>query len=175
MNSVELVGYFTKEFEYSHTTNNTKLYKSELSVPRSSGVVDYIPIYTKSPVNIGPTFYIHGELRVINRRGKSQFYVYPDFLYSINEQCSNKIELEGRVVSHSQVRKTPKGKTILDCMLIVGGNKTYKIPLIFWNTLANTELCNGDLLHIKGRLQSRSYIKNDIERTILEVSVNEII
>lgn len=176
MNEVNLIGNFTKEFEYSHSTNNIKFYSSIIKVSRLSGITDYIPVITQNSIDISETQYVHGELRVFNRHGHSFYYVYSDFSYPIDEPCINRVELIGRVRTHSQPRKTPMGSYIMDAMLnIENKNSSYSVPLIFWNILSKREIHIGDKMHIVGRLQSREYIKNNNVREILEVSVNEIL
>lgn len=177
MNQINLIGNFTKEFEYSHTTNNTAFYSSILSVSRLSSVIDDILIISPIiPEELNNNYYIHGEIRVFNRHGKSKYYVYPDFMYQVNEPHQNSVELIGSVETVSDERQTPLGSYIKDAMLTVyDTHKSFNIPLIFWNGLSKREILRGQDLHIKGRLQSRVYTKNDIPRQILEVSVNEII
>lgn len=173
MNEVNLIGYFTKEFSYSHTTNNINFYISNLCIRRKSNIVDNIPIITQEPViNIRNNYYIHGGLRVFNRRGHSFYYVYPDYIYPISEECNNSIELIGTVYSLNEPRDTPLGSKILDVMMLVNN---YKIPLIFWNSLSESKFVIGDTLHIKGRIQSREYIKDNKWRTVIEVSVNDLL
>lgn len=177
MNEVNLIGNFTKEFVYSHTTNNIKFYRSVLSVKRLSSVIDEIEIITANlPEEINHTYYVHGDIRVFNRHGHSKYYVYPDFMYQVEESSQNKVELIGYVEKVSEKRKTPLGSYIRDVMVVVDKDeKAVHIPLIFWNRLSKLEMNIGQELHIIGRLQSRTYTKNDISRQILEVSVNEII
>lgn len=177
MNQVNLIGNFTKEFAYSHTTNNVSFYSSILSVSRLSSVIDDILIISPIiPEELNNNYYIHGEIRVFNRHGKSKYYVYPDFMYQVDEPHQNSVELIGSVETVSDKRETPLGSHIKDVMLKVENeHKSIYIPLIFWNGLSNTEFLKGQDIHIKGRLQSRVYTKNDISRQILEVSVNELI
>jgi len=174
MNDITLIDTFTKEFEYSHTTNNINFYTSVLSVLRKSSVSDEIPIITQHPfkIDFDTMYYIHGELKVFNTHGHSKYYVYPDFTYSVNEDYGNHVELIGTVHTVSKKRKTPLNSHIKDVIL---DTKSTKIPLIFWNGLANLSFEVKQSIHIIGRLQSRTYIKNDISRTILEVSVSKII
>lgn len=176
MNEVNLIGNFTKEFVYSHTTNNIDFYSSVISVNRFSSAVDDIMVISPTKLeDLNCRYYIHGELRVFNRHGHSKYYVYPDFMYQVDEPYQNQIELIGRVGTISERRQTPKSCHIRDVMLLMDDDKPYSIPLIFWNSLAKKNLYQGEELHIKGRLQSRIYVKNDISRKIIEVSVNEII
>lgn len=176
MNEVNLIGNFTKEFEYSHSTNNVTFYSSILSVKRLSSVIDHITIITANlPETIEGMYYVHGNIRVFNTHGHSKYYVYPDFMYQIEEPYQNQVELIGHVETVSERRKTPLGSYIRDVMLSIDDNKSISIPLIFWNALSSKHFEQDQELHIKGRLQSRTYIKNNIIREILEVSVNEIL
>lgn len=177
MNEVNLIGNFTKEFVYSHTTNDIKFYSSILSVKRLSATIDEIEIITANlPDEMEHTYYVHGDIRAFNRHGHSKYYVYPDFMYQVEESFQNKVELIGYVETVSKTRRTPLGSYIKDVMLMVNKDeKTVRIPLILWNSLSKQEIIVGQELHIIGRLQSRIYTKNNISRKILEVSVNKII
>lgn len=177
MNKVNLLGTFTKEFEYSHSTNGKDFYKSVLEVARKSEVIDHIPIIVQKPyVNMcGQKWFVDGELRVFNRHGHSHYYVYANYIYQIDESDMDYIEISGLVNNVNPSRHTPNGKIIMDVMLDVERENGVvdKIPVICWNKLAKTNLVKGQELHVEGRVQSRTYIKNG-ERTVIEVSANNI-
>lgn len=90
----------------------------------------------------------------------------------------NSVELSGAVCIRPTYRITPLGKTITDLMLAVKrkGSESDYIPCIFWGTNAKyASLLNlGDRIRIRGRLQSRQYVKNERMHTIHEVSVRQI-
>lgn len=177
MNKVNLLGTFTKEFEYSHSTKNIDFYKSTLSIKRFSGITDYITIITSKPLNgiTNKRWYIDGNLRVFNQRGHSYYYVYANYIYQIDEKFINEVKLSGTIHSICKQRLTLNGKLILDIMLnVVRENGSVdRIPLIFWNALAKKSFEKGQEISVIGRIQSRTYTKKE-ERTIVEVSVNTI-
>lgn len=173
MNDVNLIGNFTKELEYSHTTNNIKFNKTEIQVNRKSGFVDYIPVIIQDKKQIpNGNVYLHGELRVFNCHNHSLYYVYPDYIYKIDDEHMNSIELEGVIKFCSDVRNTPSGMSIKDVMLTVDKQT---IPLIFWNKLAYEEFEIGSIIRIIGRIQSREFKKGGKIKRIIEVSVNNLI
>lgn len=177
MNQVELIGSFTKEFVFSHELRNKSFYISELAVTRKSGIVDVIPVVVDKqsiPTNLTTKYYLNGSYRVFNKHNVSMRYIYPECIYPVDESCINDIELSGVLyeVSH---RQTPKGIRITDAMMRVQRSNTHdNIPLVFWNELGNN-LKVGDNVYVKGRIQSRTYEKGEIARTITEVSVSKIL
>lgn len=177
MNRVELIGSFTKEFVFNHKLRNKSFYISEIAIPRDSGLLDVIPVIVEEsaiPNDISPRFYLCGSFRVFNKHNRSYRYIYPECIYPVEEFCKNEIELDGTLYDLVR-RKTPLGKRIADAMIRVNRtNGVDSIPLIFWNDDSNG-LNSGDFVHIKGRIQSRTYEKHGVFRTINEISVSKIL
>ena len=87
-------------------------------------------------------------------------------------------------MNKSALRETPRGKRIVDIMIkvenVISGGNTY-IPCVVWQERADqiTRYRKGTHVTVKGRLQSRVYIKREFEgteemteeRTTYEVSV----
>lgn len=181
---VVLTGTIESGFSYSHKTYNEKFYKFFVSVKRLSGVSDHIPVIVAEKMidknYIGERIKIDGEFRSYNKDKEKIRYVYAKRITISDslENDSNLIFLDGYMCAPSKNRKTPKGRSITDILLAVNrpyGKSDY-IPCICWEK--NIELAKtfevGDHLQITGRIQSRKFIKDDIEKTIYEVSVSEI-
>lgn len=192
-NEVLLVGRIETEPEYSHTHHNEEYYKFDISVKRYSGICDIIPVMVSSPILDGRIFgkgdyiSIKGVYRSYNPNDSRKviFYVNIKNIDLINEEINfNEITLEGYICKRGEVRTTAVSKrTILDVILAVNGSIKVKpsyIPCIIWNITADdaSELKVGDRILIKGRVQSRYYVKkyeNETSeiKTAYEVSVRE--
>ncbi len=97
----------------------------------------------------------------------------------------NFVGLIGRLTDNPELKKYDEGKTRLSINLAV--QRDYKsedglygtdfIRCVLWNGIANhvNEYCHkGDLLAVKGRLQSRSYEENEEKKYISEVIVDRV-
>lgn len=97
----------------------------------------------------------------------------------------NQIVLVGRITKNPELMKTDKGKNKLSIDLAVqrsfknvdGVYDTDFIRCILWNNIAeNTcEYCKkGDLVGIKGRLQTRNYEKDEEIKYMTEVIAEKV-
>lgn len=97
----------------------------------------------------------------------------------------NNVYLIGRLASEPEVKQLDDERSILSINLAV--QRSFKneegiydvdfIRCILWNGVAihTSEYCHkGDLVGVKGRLQSRTYEKDDENRYITEVIVDKI-
>ncbi len=99
--------------------------------------------------------------------GKVLVYVLAETVQPItgnNWQNENEIELKGTIAKGTTYRETPKGKRITDIFIkteCLTGKAPCFIPCICWkgNALIAAKKVEGDTIHIKGRIQSREYIK----------------
>ncbi len=97
----------------------------------------------------------------------------------------NQVELAGRLASDPVMRYTPGGKAVANARLATnrrsaGPNGTEWHNLVFWEGLAKTimaeQLAEGDSLHVRGRLQTRSWEGQDGQkRRTTEVVVEELV
>lgn len=193
MNKVVLVGKINKEVSFSYEFEGEKFFKTELKIQRKNPeAFDYIPVVIAESMlfermDIGSYLYISGEYRSRNEwvDGKSKLVLYV-FAQEIDvfsdEQNSNGIELSGYICKKPVKRQTPGGRIICDLLLAVNRpcDRTDYIPLIVWGRQADAVALMdcGKELHIKGRIQSRTYKKliDNIEEThtAYEVSVVEV-
>ena len=164
-------------------------YAFDLSVMRTSGAIDLIPVNMPvvlcDELNFGDRISLVGQVRTYNRvvDGKSRLFVvffaletadYTDYI--------NEIELTGFFCKPPVRRTTPLGRDICDAQIAVNRDrqKSDYIPLIIWGRTARliSRLDVGAHVNVKGRLQSRVYQKQTeqgvIEKTAYEVSVSRI-
>jgi len=79
-----------------------------------------------------------------------------------NEQNFNLCEMEGYICKNPIFRQTPLGRHICDLLIAVNNkNKCSYIPCISWgkNAFEVKDYKIGQKIYIKGRVQSREYIK----------------
>lgn len=97
----------------------------------------------------------------------------------------NQIVLVGRLTKEVQINKTENGKKISNITLAVprsfknmnGLYDTDFIDCILWDNVAvnTSEYCHkGDILGIKGRVQSRVTEKDDKKQNVLEVIAEKV-
>lgn len=97
----------------------------------------------------------------------------------------NQIVIVGRLVKNPELKETEKGKKVTNITLAVprsyknvnGEYDTDFIDCILWTGVAeNTaEYCKkGDLLGVKGRLQSRTYEKEEQKKYVTEVVAEKV-
>ncbi|MCI8347149.1 MAG: single-stranded DNA-binding protein [Bacilli bacterium] len=97
----------------------------------------------------------------------------------------NQIVLVGRLTKEVQINKTENGKKISNITLAVprsfknmnGLYDTDFIDCILWENVAvnTSEYCHkGDILGIKGRVQSRIIEKDDKKQNVLEVIAEKV-
>ena len=97
----------------------------------------------------------------------------------------NQLVVIGRLVKNPEVKKTESGKKVTNITLAVprsyknvnGEYETDFIDCILWNNVAEstTEYCHkGDLLGIKGRIQTRTYQKDEEKKYVTEVVAEKV-
>ena len=92
------------------------------------------------------------------------------------------MELRGTLCKAPKARRTPMGRDICDLLLAVNrsyGRSDY-LPCICWGLTARecSSWTVGTKLALRGRIQSRSYLKlteeGTLERVAFEVSASEV-
>lgn len=197
-NICKLEGKLAGRFEFSHQKNSENFYSNVIKVERLSGNVDEIPIVVSerrkeidfSKDYTGVNFILSGTVETYNyiKMGKSHLKVYvlviSCALQKGDIQEDNYVYLEGYICKKPVFRITPQGKKITDVIIAVNSfKKSAYIPCIAWNNNA-LELSKyniGDSLKIKGRIQSREYLKmysDNLEqaekKTAYEVSIYDL-
>ena len=190
-NAVRLVGRALGEPQYSHSSRGQAFYRLPLLVGRLSGNAD-APILLLRQEQLaalpkdGEKLLVEGELRSFNnRRGEGPRLVITVLARQLSpcaEPDSNRVLLRGALCKPPKLRLTPLGRDICDLMLAVNrryGRSDY-LPCICWGALAReaARWDVGDKLLLRGRFQSRDYIKltelGPVEKTAYEVSADEV-
>ena len=97
----------------------------------------------------------------------------------------NQLVVVGRLVKDPELRKTENGKKVTNITLAVprsyknvnGEYETDFIDCTLWSGVAEstTDYCKkGDLLGVRGRIQTRTYEKDDEKRYITEVVAEKV-
>lgn len=195
-NKVKITGEIIDDFAFSHKMYGEKFYTVNVRVNRTSDACDIIPVMISermidvSSDYTGKFVCISGHFRSFNRHEEDKnrllLYVFVNDIEFL-EDCviynENSINLEGYICKDTVYRQTPLGREIADVLLAV--NRPYGkcdyIPCICWGR--NARFANdfevGTKIWIKGRIQSRNYIKkfkdgNTEERTAYEVSISNM-
>lgn len=174
-NKVQLSGRLIKLSKSSTSIHGV------IEVQRSSGVCDQIPFITKKDIpDVDGWVTIKGKLQTKNKMGKDNrahkfMYIWAEEItensYMYDE---NSIEFDGVLVRKDVLRRTPKGKVILDAVLAVNDKGVSEYPsVILWeeNACLVDQMDIGIILHVKGRFQSREYQKGEETKTAYEISV----
>lgn len=194
-NSVSVTGYIASDLEFNHEVYGEKFYSTKIATARLSSYEDCIPlIISERLINIeedlkGKSVHVIGRFSSRNihngLKHTHELFLFAKEIEFVDEGCKheNKISLEGYLCKSPVYRKTPLGREIADALLAVNrayGKSDY-IPCIFWGRDAHfiSELDIGSHIKIKGRIQSREYVKkineNESEtRTAYEVSATEV-
>ncbi len=97
----------------------------------------------------------------------------------------NNVVIVGRIVRNPEIKKTENNTEVLNITLAVdrnfkNANGEYEVDFIdciLWKGIAKStaEYCvKGDLIGVKGRLQTRSYVYEDVKRTASEVVAEKV-
>ena len=198
-------GRIVSPFTFSHEIKGEGFYRTEVEILRLSEQADIIPVVVSDRfIETGRDMTemetdIKGQFRSYNRYEKNQKIRLVLFVFA-QEICffdgneaetvemwdvsrDNQIVLDGYICKMPVYRKTPLGREITDVLLAVNrpyGKSDY-IPLILWGSNARFGggLEIGARVQIKGRIQSRDYMKKldngkTEKRVAYEVSVSKI-
>ena len=173
---------------FSHENHGRRLDTFVLEVERLSGVRDRVRVIAEERMmerldpTAGEKVEVEGQVRSYNNRsGQGRrliITVYAFRVEAVDGPPENEICLQGRICREPVYRRTPLGREIADVMLAVErkyGRSDY-LPCILWGSLARmaADCAKGQTIWLRGRLQSRTYIKQleegSEERTAFEIS-----
>lgn len=184
MNNAHLTGVVSSIPKLHHTSfAGTDYYRSKIIITRTSGNTDeLVIIFNQSQltkIKVGEFISVEGEFNSYNEEGHLVLFVFCRKIEQCEEGMSNEVELSGTVCTKPIYRKTPNGKEIADVIISTNresGSSDY-LPCVFWGSLARrlTFYRVGDKIALKGRIQSRSYIKNGDKKIAYEISANELL
>ena len=187
-NHITLRGSLSSMPQFSHENHGRRFFRFFLEVPRLSGAVDVLPVIAREDVlnamelSDGEMLTVTGQVRSHNVREEGRrrllIFVFANLIVCENGEPVNDVVLEGPLCREPTYRKTPLGREICDMMLAVprAFQRADYLPCILWGRTAveGTQYHTRDILHITGRLQSRTYTKvtetGSEERTAYEIS-----
>ncbi len=191
-NVIELIGTVRENFKYLYNAYGENFYELVIDVKRSSGTIDTLKLVCSdrvTSVDCDITGYyvdITGSIRTRNIHDESgshlSIYIFIEDInildlnedvIGVNDAC-----LTGFICKNTGLRDTPLKRTICDIIIAVNrmnGTSDY-IPCICWGKTAKyvSNLDIGTKIKVKGRFQSRTYIKEDINKVAYELSAQTI-
>lgn len=196
-NQITVMGKIVSGFSYSHEIYGEGFYMTDVSVERTSGSCDMIPVMVSDRMMdvkedyTGKLVCVTGQFRSYNlherNRNRLVLSVFAREISFIEEvetlSKANQIFLDGYVCKEPIYRKTPLGREITDLLLAVNRpyGKTDYIPCICWGRNARyaSSFRVGERYAIHGRIQSREYMKKLADgteevKTAYEVSVAKV-
>lgn len=195
-------GLVDKDAVFDHEFHGEKFYRFTVLTERLSGFVDELPVIVseqlinEDDIVEDAVVNICGEIRTQNYysveedKRKTNIYLFANEIDVVGVYDGmftdvNEVSLTGYICKKSELRKTPKGRHIIDVILAVnrnyGHDKADYIPIICWGR--NAHYVDGFPINAKvtlnGRFQSREYLKryddeSIVTKTIYEVSASEI-
>ena len=198
-NDALLAGHLVENFEFHHRNGTQKIFEGKMEVERKSGKKDIVilqmpeeKLKLMEEFKEGDPIFVSGEIRTHKYMGYDEkphckVYVYVSRIYLTTNttDLNNTIRVTGKLIKKETFRKNHYGKEITGAIISTKSNCGHRyayVPVIFWGDLAEKIILNyevGDEIRIKGKFQSRDYIKrteNEIElRTSFEVSASKII
>ena len=188
-NYVQLCGEVAAPPRFSHQSREAVYYIFPLEVARLSGAKDVLNILARKEqleaLELGPLpkLMVTGELRSFNNKtGAGNRLVITVFARQMQlgqGPDENQVFLRGTLCKTPNLRKTPMGREICDLLIATArryGRSDY-LPCITWGQKAieATSWTVGDMVELEGRIQSRTYIKQEegqtFEKTAFELSV----
>ena len=178
-NIIYITGELTEPFKFDHSVKGEKFFTSMVKIERHSNEHDHIPVMVSEKMlngvmgDKGWCASVIGQIRMVSGirvLANSRIDLWENAFFNEND-----VSLVGKVQKIVN-RKTPKGRVITELVLCVdrGYGKVDFIPCITWGDNANMakELLEGEIVAVKGRLQSRNYVKpgQTKVRTTYEVS-----
>ena len=143
-----------------------------VEVERPSGEKDLIEVLSKETAE--GFVRICGEVRSRQNKGLSP-YIYADYIMPIEEMYSNECVVEGHICQKPYYKKL-RTREVTAFMVAIEGCRLYYVPVVCWGRTARriAGYHEGDKVVIKGRCQTRNYIKGKEIKMAKEISAYEI-
>lgn len=191
MNNIIISGTIFGNPEFSHEVYGEKFYNFYIDSERKSGTLDtlmcIIPEILMKDLQIGEKNKLIGEIRTrnyfVDKKSHLQIFVFVKEVAEYGEEDVDDVEVTGYIAKNPVYRKTPFGREIAD--VLIANNRRYGksnyIPSIAWgrNAMKVSDMRVGTKISVKGRLQSREYVKRfedgtEETRTVYELSINNL-
>lgn len=201
-NKVVIAGKVCEDYVFDHNVGGEKFYLLKVETVRDSGNIDILPIMVSewiAEVNenvLGKQVCIKGSVRTYNQKDglsvRQRTFVFADEVLIVDMEepmfevhdgdlvtySNNWVMLSGNLCKKSEFRTTPGGRQLVNAIIAVNRdyNKSDYIPCLFWGKAGHyiDSLEIGHQINIRGRLQSRTYTKNDELKETYEVSVDKV-
>lgn len=184
MNKARIIGSINNITEYTY--NKEDYLSINVNINRGIKISDNINVsvkknLVKDTLKKDDTILVEGMVKsrskYIDNKRKLLLFISCSNIMKVDSSIRhmNCIEIEGSILKKTGIRKTFTGKEITD-ILIKLDNKYY-IPTITWGSIASYVdmiLEDNDSVIIKGKLQSRSYVKDNKVYVVNELSTREI-
>lgn len=196
-NEVILAGRIVENFKFHHNVG-VRVFQGKIEVERLSGIKDIVILQiTERKLRLTESLqeddyvFVCGEIRTYkyvgyDKKVHNKNYVYVQNLYITTDiwDMNNEVRISGVITKKGTMRYTRNGKKVIEVIVATKSNDGHQqafVPVIFWGTVAEKVQYDcevKDEVEIKGRFQSRDYIKkweNEIElRTTFEVSAQQL-
>lgn len=179
MNKVVLSGFFSDKIR--DLKKRKGAYIANFNIRRNSGYTDIIPIIMTEKRDVtGMPAIIKGRFQCFMKKGNTNSFLETDeVIFTEEVRGKNEVEICGYVCKEPLYRETPLGRVITDLIIhVTESDDSNYIHCLAWNN--NAVIAKrfevGDKIHIKGRLQSRDFIKASDGKpgTSYEVSISEL-
>lgn len=192
-NTVTVCGTVNDIFKLSHEIEGEEFSKGTVSVKRSSGIADIIPIVFSERLDVpniaeNERVSVTGQVRSYNSKcdgeRKVSLFIFADLVENGNDDRDvNDINLTGYICKNP-VHKSVIGDSEVTSIIIAVhrryGRSDY-IPCVAWNVYSKMleGLPLGTKVQIHGKFRSREYIKNfgeenECQRTAYEILIKEM-
>lgn len=194
-NNILVSGEFINDLKVSHTIFDEVFYEIDGSIKRLSGNTDTLHfVISEKLIDVSQQykdkrFEIEGELRThtiyVDYKRKIELFVFAKDVKIVDGEVDydNTVSLIGQICKKDEWRKTFNGRYITD--FVLANRRSYGrisyIPAIAWgrNTKYLSRFDVGTFVLVSGRLQSREYIKTNIDgsqetKVTYELSINNI-
>ena len=149
------------------------LYELKMKVERPSGEVDEIDILSHD--KLFGFCRVYGEVRSRQEHGLRP-YVFAEELEKSDEEYINEGIIEGYICQKPFYKKL-RTREVTAFMIAVDGKRTYYIPAVCWGKTARRvrDYEEGRKVVIKGRCQTRHYLKGSEDKLAREISAYDVI
>ncbi len=191
LNNGYICGRVKDPFAPMYEINGETFYCGVISVLRKSRVSDEVFLIASERTDgfnslfIDDFLYISGDVRTRNIKDEDkrhlQVYIFADYITPLSEELiknddKNSFELTGTICKSPNLRYLPEKRVIAD--IIIAVNRTIGtafIPCITFGRDAKyiSTLKVGTRLSFKGRMQSRSFVKDNEIKTVREMAVTQ--
>lgn len=193
---ITICGLIT-EPEFNHNSNGENFYKAFVTVRRTSGAFDILPVIISdriidmNEIKVDDCVMIVGQIRSrnihIGEKHKLELFIFTEIIEiyenEVEAPFNNDVTFNGFICKEPNYRKTPLDREITDVLIAVNrayGKSDY-IPCITWGRTAKFvgNLPVGTHIEVTGRFQSREYTKkiseDEVEtRVAYEVSIGRV-